>query len=350
MPALTVAQLAAICGGEIEGDAGRTVSGANTLEEATDTDLAFAENEQSFATASSSGAGCLLAPSSFSISGNWSVIRVEKPRLAFVRAVSALYSVIRPAVGVHPTAVVAESATVAADSNVGPHVSIGERAQIGEGCTVSAGCRIGEDVHIGRGSVLHPNVTIYHGVRVGSRAVLHAGCVLGADGFGFSLVGDRWEKFPQVGTVEIGDDVEIGANACIDRAALGTTSIGQGSKIDNLVHIAHNCKIGKHVVIAAQTGFSGAVTVGDYAALGGQVGIGPKAKIDSKAEVAAKSGILTSQRIAAGQPVWGIPARPLRQHLKGLANVARLSETLNEIKAMKKRIELLEKELEKRSS
>lgn len=350
MPALTVAQLAALCGGEVEGDAGRIVSGANTLDEATDTDLAFAENEQSFETARSSRAGCLLVPSSFSRAGDWSVIRVDKPRLAFVRAVCALYPANRPAAGVHSTAVIAESARVGADCYIGACVTIGERTQIGEECTVSAGCRIGEGVHIGRGSVLHPNVTIYHGVRVGSRAVLHAGCVLGADGFGFSLVGDHWEKFPQVGTVEIGDDVEIGANACIDRAALGTTFIGQGSKIDNLVHIAHNCKIGKHVVIAAQTGFSGGVTVGDYAALGGQVGIGPKARIDSKAEVAAKSGILTSQRIAAGQPVWGIPARPLRQHLKGLANVARLPETINEIKEMKKRIELLEKELEKGSS
>jgi UDP-3-O-[3-hydroxymyristoyl] glucosamine N-acyltransferase len=147
-----------------------------------------------------------------------------------------------------------------------------------------------------------------------------------------------------VGTVEIGDDVELGANCCVDRAALGVTRIGAGTKLDNLVHVAHNCAIGKHVVIAAQTGFSGSVTVGDYAVIGGQAGIGEKAVIDAKAVVGGKAGILTSQHVKAGEPVWGIPARPLRQHLKGLAHINKLSQYRNELLDLKRRLEQLNTE------
>jgi UDP-3-O-[3-hydroxymyristoyl] glucosamine N-acyltransferase len=344
MPSLTVAQIAVLCGVEAEGEASRLISGANSIEEATSDDLAFADNHKAFATAAQSNAGCLLVPPSFQAQGGWALIRVENPRAAFVQTLPALYPVARPSPGVHPTALVAESAIVPADCHVGAYVIIGEGTKIGEASIISDGCRIDDDVTIGPGSQLYPNVTIYRGVRIGARAVLHAGCVIGADGFGFSLVGDHWEKFPQVGTVWIGDDVEIGANSCVDRAALGRTIIGDGTKIDNLVHVAHNCTIGRHVVIAAQCGFSGGVIVGDYAAFGGQVGVALKAKIDSRAEIGAKTGIVSGQHVPAGQPVWGMPARPLRQHLRGLANVAKLPETHEEIKEIKKRLDALEAE------
>ena len=172
--------------------------------------------------------------------------------------------------------------------------------------------------------------------------MIHSGVVIGADGFGFALVGDHYEKFPQVGAVEIGDDVEIGANCCIDRAALGVTRIGDGTKLDNLVHVAHNCELGKHVVVAAQTGFSGSVTVGDYAVIGGQAGIGEKAKIEAKAIVGGKAGVLTSQTIRAGEPVWGIPARPLRGHLKGLAYIQKLPELNETVREIRQRVVELE--------
>ncbi len=347
MSEFTVAQLAAICGGQAEGETSRLITGANTLQNAAATDLSYVENEKSLAAASSSRAGALLVSELFSLQGSWALIHVSNPRLAFARAVKELYPSVRPKPAIHSTAVIASSAAIPADCYVGLHVTIGEHVRLGENCFINAGCTLGDEVILGDDAYLHPNVTIYRGVRIGRRAVVHAGCVIGADGFGFSLVEDHWEKFPQVGTVEIGDDVEIGANACIDRAALGATLIGDGTKIDNLVHIAHNCVIGKHVVIAAQTGLSGSVTVGDYAALGGQVGIGPKATIASKAHVAAKSGIVTSQHVTAGEPVWGAPARPLRQHLKGLANVAKLSDTLNEFKQMRKKLEALEEAIEK---
>jgi len=342
MPSLTVTQIAALCEGQIEGDPNRVISGANSIEEATLNDLAFADNARVFGTAAKSKAGCLLVPQSFEAKGEWSLIRVEQPRAAFAQALASLYPVPRPLPGIHTTAIVAESAIIPGNCHIGAYVIIGERTKIGESSIISESCRIGDDVDMGRDSLLHPHVTIYRGVRIGARAVLHAGCVIGADGFGFSLAGDHWEKFPQIGTVSIGDDVEIGANSCVDRAALGATVIGNGTKIDNLVHVAHNCTIGCHVVIAAQCGFSGGVTVGDYAGFGGQVGVATKAKIDAKAEIGAKTGIVSRQHVPAGQPVWGMPARPLRQHLRGLANVAKLPETHEEIKEIKKRLAALE--------
>jgi UDP-3-O-[3-hydroxymyristoyl] glucosamine N-acyltransferase len=162
--------------------------------------------------------------------------------------------------------------------------------------------------------------------------------VLGADGFGFVLTAGAYQKFPQIGTVEIGDDVEIGANSCVDRAALGVTRIGQGTKIDNLVHVGHNCRIGNHVVVAAQTGFSGGVVVEDYAVIGGQVGIGDKVRIESGAVLGSGCGILTSKIVRKGQVVWGTPARPLKQYLEQLANLARLPRLREEVAQLKKQI------------
>jgi UDP-3-O-[3-hydroxymyristoyl] glucosamine N-acyltransferase len=194
-------------------------------------------------------------------------------------------------------------------------------------------------VRLGAYCLLHANVTIYENVTVGDRAILHAGCVLGADGFGFVRSSDRYEKFPQIGRVKIGDDVEIGANSCIDRAALGVTQIGDGVKIDNLVHIGHNCTIGRHVVIAAQTGLSGGVVIEDYAVIGGQVGIGDKARIETGAVLGSGCGILTSKIVRKGQVVWGTPARPLKEHLEQLANLARLPALRKEVASLRNRLE-----------
>jgi UDP-3-O-[3-hydroxymyristoyl] glucosamine N-acyltransferase len=335
---LTVAQLAEICGGVAEGEIWRTIAGANALEDATPADLSFAGNKKAIEAAQNSRAGCLLVPLTFAGQGEWALIRVSEPRAAFVRGLQALYPKKTPEARVHATASVAPSAQLGADCFVGAHAAIGERVHIADGCSIGAGCIIGDDVKIGTGTVLHPNVTLYDGVRIGARVILHAGCVVGADGFGFTLMDGHYEKFPQVGTVEIGDDVELGANTCIDRAALGVTRIGKGTKLDNLVHVGHNCLIGEHVVVAAQTGFSGSVQVGDYAVIGGQAGIGEKAVIEAKAIVGGKSGILTSATVRAGEPVWGIPARPLRKHLKGLAYTHKLPELDQQIRQLKQQV------------
>jgi UDP-3-O-[3-hydroxymyristoyl] glucosamine N-acyltransferase len=336
MASLTAARIADLCGGELRGDASRLIRGANSLEDATPDDVSFVSNHKAAETALSSRAGCLIVPRAFDAAGPWCCIHVDDPRAAFARALSALYPPAPIEPGVHPTAIISAAATIAPGCFIGAYVVIGAEVRIGNGCSIGEGCSVGDSVAIGDEVTLHPNVTLYDRVRIGSRVILHSGCVIGADGFGFNLADDRYEKFPQIGTVEIGDDVEIGANCCIDRATLGATRIGDGTKLDNLVHVGHNCVIGKHVVVAAQTGFSGGVIVGDYAVIGGQAGIGEKAKIAPKSVVGGKAGILPSQRIRAGEPVWGIPARPLRQHLKGLANLAKVAELREEVRELKR--------------
>lgn len=338
MSGVTTAELAALCGGELEGDSQRLITSANTLDAATSQDVAFVNNRKAMETAARSQAGCLLVPQDFNLIGSWVLVRVAEPRFAFVKILHTLYNKPLPRPSVNRTAIIAETAQVSSEASVSAYVTIGERSIVERRCSIGEGCVIADDVHIGEGTVLHPNVTVYEHVRIGARVILHAGTVLGADGFGFTLAGDHYEKFPQVGSVVIEDDVEIGANCCVDRAALGVTRIGRGTKLDNLVHVAHNCDIGNHVVIAAQTGFSGSVSVGDYAVIGGQAGIGEKAKIESKAIVGGKAGILTGQTVHAGEPVWGIPARPLRQHLKGLANVGKIQQLREDVAAIKNRL------------
>ena len=340
---VSVRELAQICNGTAEGEIERLISGANTLEGATPDDLAFAANKKALEAAFNSNAGCLLAPIEYERKNtNQSVIRVNDPRRAFALALSALYPRKKFSGFVHPSALISANAKIAADSFIGAYCVIGDASEIGPGSYVGSGCSIGSQVRIGPGCVIYPNVSIYDRVHIGARTIVHSGCVIGADGFGFTLTGDHYEKFPQVGSVEIGDDAEIGANCCIDRAALGVTHIGNGVKLDNLVHVGHNCSIGSHVVVAAQTGFSGSVSVGDYATIGGQAGIGEKARIDAKAIIGGKAGVLTSQRVHAGEPVWGIPARPLRKHLKNLAYINKLPELKEQLDELRQQVAALE--------
>jgi len=338
---LTVAELARICSGVAEGDTERLISGANTLESATPHDLAFAANQKAQEAAAKSEAGCILVRPDF-VAGNRTTIRVSEPRIAFARALAALYPPKEFSGFVHPAAIIAKTAKVAPDAFIGPYAVIGEYSEVASRSHLGNGCSIGDHVQIGPDCLIHANVTICDEVRIGARTIVHSGSVIGADGFGFTLTGDHYEKFPQVGAVVIGNDVEIGANCCIDRAALGVTRIGDGTKLDNLVHVAHNCTIGQHVVVAAQTGFSGSVSVGDYASIGGQAGIGEKARIEARAVVGGKAGILTSKKVSSEEPVWGIPARPLRQHLKNLAYVNRLPELTKQVEELSRRLMAIE--------
>jgi UDP-3-O-[3-hydroxymyristoyl] glucosamine N-acyltransferase len=308
-----------------EGDGERAIIRVAPLEEAGESDLSFA-TRRTLKQAAQSRAGCLLVQPDFPNDGNRTIIRTADPRDAMARVIAKLYPNFPPVPGIHPSAVIGEGCEIAKDAWIGPFVAIGARVRIRARCSVGAGTVIGDDVEIGEASILHPRVTIYRQVRIGKEAILHSGCVIGADGFGFVLTGGEYRKFPQVGRVEIGDRVEIGANSCVDRAALGVTSIGEGTKLDNMVHVAHNCKIGRHVVVAAQTGFSGGVEIGDYAVIGGQVGVGDKARIEAGAVIGSGAGVLTSKIVRAGEVMWGTPARPLREYLKQLAALARLTK------------------------
>ncbi len=338
---MRVRELAEWLGATFEGDGEKELTGVQSLDAAGAEDLSFVSSAKALPQAEKSAAGCLIVPLEFP--AGRTVIRAGAPRTAFARAVSRLVPPPPPRPGIHPTAAVSPEAEIGPGVEIGPHVSIGEGSRIEPYCRIGPGCSIGRRVQIGHDSVLHANVTIYDDVDIGCNAILHAGCVIGADGFGFALDGERYQKFPQIGRVEIGDFVEIGANSCVDRAALGTTCIGDGTKLDNMVHVGHNCRIGKHVVVAAQTGFSGGVVVEDYAVIGGQVGIGDKARIESHAVLGSGCGILTSKIVRAGQVVWGTPARPLKQHLEQLANLARLPEIRQEIADLKRRLAELER-------
>jgi len=325
-------------GGDLE------IRRVTALEDAGPDDLSFVTHKRALKSAAASRAACLLVPLDFALDpppgatpspapgpapsndAMRTFIRTADPRAAVARVIAKLHPRIDPQPGIHPTAIIGPGAIVDPGCFIGPLTTIGAGVRICTGSSIGAGCSIGDYVHIGNRSTLHPRVTIYRDVEIGDDVILHSGCVIGADGFGFVLSDGIYEKFPQIGRVQIGHRVEIGANSCVDRAALGVTSIGDGTKIDNLVHVGHNCRIGRHVVIAAQTGFSGGVIVEDYAVIGGQVGIGDKARIESRAVLGSGSGVLTSKIVRAGQVMWGTPARPLRDHLEQLAVLSRLAK------------------------
>jgi UDP-3-O-[3-hydroxymyristoyl] glucosamine N-acyltransferase len=319
-----------------EGEGDIEVTGVAALESAGPREISFVGNRKAAAQAARSGAGCLLVTNDFPLGRT--VIRVADPRASFAAVIRLLYPLVASSSGIHPSAVIAADAEVPESVAIGPHSSIGAGARIGERSRVGPGCAIGVGVRLGSDCILHAHVTIYDHVSIGDRAVLHSGCVLGADGFGFVRSGDHYEKFPQIGRVEIGNDVEIGANSCVDRAALGVTHIGDGVKLDNLVHIGHNCRIGRNVVIAAQTGLSGGVVVDDDAVIGGQVGIGDKARIESGAVLGSGCGVLTSKIVRGGQVVWGMPARPLKEHLAQLASLGRLPELRRQVAQIEKEL------------
>jgi UDP-3-O-[3-hydroxymyristoyl] glucosamine N-acyltransferase len=340
---MRVRELAEWLGAAFEGEGELELTGVAPLETAGSSEVSFVGSRKAAAQAESSGAGCLIVPMELSGTGSRAVIRVAEPRTAFARAVSRFHPTEEMTPEIHPTAVIGAQVELAALVTIGPHAVVGEGSKIGVSTVIGAGCHIGKRVNVGERCVLHANVTVYDNVDIGKDSVLHSGCVIGADGFGYVMDQGRWSKFPQVGRVEIGEFVEIGANSCVDRAALGVTSIGEGTKLDNMVHVAHNCRIGRHVVVAAQTGFSGGVEVGDYAVVGGQVGVGDKAHIESRAVVGSGSGILTSKIVHSGETVWGTPARPLRQYLEQLANLSRLPEMRKEVMELKRRLAALER-------
>ncbi len=340
---MRVRELAEWLGATFEGDGEAELTGAAPLETAGLSEAAFVGTRKAAAQAESSAAGCLIVPLEWPSPSPRTVIRAPDPRAAFARALSRFYPTAELKPGIHPTAIVGKDVELGALVYIGPHAVVGNGARLGVATSIGAGCFVGKRVGLGEGCVLHPNVTVYDNVNIGRGSILHSGCVIGADGFGYVMENERWHKFPQVGRVEIGDFVEIGANSCVDRAALGVTSIGEGTKLDNMVHVGHNCRIGRHVVVAAQTGFSGGVVVEDYAVIGGQVGIGDKARIGSRAVLGSGCGVLTSKMIAAGATVWGTPARPLKQHLEQLANLARLPELRREMMEIKRRLMELER-------
>lgn len=340
---MEVRRIAEILGLAYEGDGEREIQGVADLKAAGATEISFAAGRKAQEEAPVSAAGCLIVYPDYPNTEHRTVIRSRNPRVDFARCVRVFHPVRHAEPGVHPSAQVAPDAVLGEDVSLGPHAIVGAGSIVGRGTRIGAGTVVGERVTIGDSCTLHPNVTVYDDTEIGNKVILHSGCIVGADGFGFVMLEGRYEQFPQVGKVVLEDNVELGANTCVDRAALGVTSIGEGTKIDNMVHIGHNCRIGRHVVVAAQTGFSGGVVVEDYAVIGGQVGIGDKVRIETRATLGSGSGVLTSKVVRAGQVVWGTPARPLKEYLRQLAHLARLDKLRDQVMDLRRRVEQLEK-------
>ena len=327
--ALSLRTVAESVKGQVVGDDAVTVSGIASIAQATSADLVFVEDDKSLGVALESRAGAVIA-GEFARGKKSSkpLLISSHPRLAFARAARLLCPAPGRQAGIHSSAVVHASARLGKDVTVAERVVIGEKVEIGDHTWIGAGTVFGAGVRVGRDCEICPNVTIYPGARLGDGVIVHAGAVLGSDGFGYvrDLATGHYEKFPQVGRLEIGDDVEIGANSTIDRGALDVTRIGRGAKIDNLVHIGHNCQIGEDVVIAAQTGLSGSIVIEKNVVLGGQVGIGEHARIEEGVMLGGQGGVLPNKVLRGkGVAFWGTPARPLREYLKQLAALARLA-------------------------
>lgn len=337
----SVSELAAHAGGQLVGDGDVLIRRVNGLDSAGEGDIAYVEDEKFFERAARSGASCVIVPETATLEIPCQ-IKVKKPKLAFALVAEILHQPKRREASVQTTAI-AETADVALTAFIGPHVTVGEHTTVGIGTQILSGVSIGDHVSIGADCVIHPNVVIYDEVTIGDRVILHAGVVLGADGFGYVRDDESHHKFPQIGTVIIEDDVEIGANSCVDRAALGRTRIGKGTKLDNMVHVGHNCDIGERVVIAAQTGISGSVTIENDCIIGGQVGFGDHIRVQSGAVIGSKAGILPGKIVRPGV-WWGIPIQPLDQFKRLNAHLGRLPHMREQLKELNERVKKLESE------
>jgi UDP-3-O-[3-hydroxymyristoyl] glucosamine N-acyltransferase len=332
----SVGEIARAIGAKVIGDEAIAISGVASIASASRGDLVFVEDEKHLASALNSAAGAVIAAKfAHGLPTKMALLVAQFPKLAFARAAAFIAATAdavpnqHRAKGIHPTAVILPGAVIPQNVTIGPWSFVGEGASIGDGTWIGVNCMIGRNVRVGEDCRIHPNVAIYPGTRIGDRVIVHAGAVLGSDGFGYvrDPESGRYEKFPQIGRLQIEDDVEIGANTTIDRGALEVTRIGRGAKIDNLVHIGHNCNVGENVIIAAQAGFSGSIVVEDNVVIGGQVGVGEHARIQEGVMLGGQAGVLPKKVLRGkGVAFWGTPAKPLREYLKSLAALARLGK------------------------
>jgi UDP-3-O-[3-hydroxymyristoyl] glucosamine N-acyltransferase len=333
---MKIKEIADFLKADFSGNAETEIVRVASLEAAREGEAAFVENAGKFA---GTNASLLFVDEDFKAETPAALIRVKNPKLAFARVAALLHPPKSRAPEIHPSAVVADSALIGKDVFIGAFCCVGEHSEIGDGTVLRAGAKIGDRVKVGRGCTFHPNVFVEDGCSIGDRVILHAGVVIGADGFGY--VRDEatgvYEKFPQIGTVVIEDDVEIGANSCVDRGALGETRIGAGTKIDNLVQIAHNVQIGRRVVIAAQTGISGSTVIEDDCVIGGQVGMGDHARVLSGAVIGSQAGVLPGKIVRPGV-WWGTPVQPLDEYKRQNAMVKGIGRLREEVKNLKEKI------------
>lgn len=331
-------EIAEFVGGELRGDGDVEIFSVADIGNAGANQIAFSDKQidDDLRTAAS----CLIVANTFTLPSaiEASVIVTKNPRLSFARVAALLHPRKHREPEVHPTAVIGEVAGLGANVFIGAFTCIGENSAIGDGTQIRAGAKVGDGVTIGQNCVLHPNVFIEDGCTIGSDVILHAGVVIGADGFGYVKdESGEYNRFPQIGTVVIEDNVEIGANTCVDRGALGETRIGAGTKIDNLVQVGHNVQIGKRCVIAAQTGISGSTVIEDDCVIGGQVGFGDHAHVKSGAIIGSQAGVLPGKIVRPGV-WWGTPVQPLDEYKRQNAHVKGLDRLKAEVRELKRKL------------
>ena len=338
--------LRSICeqiGGEISGDGDEPIVGVNAIDVAQHGQLAFAEGERCEAQVRHSHASAVIVSKQFPALQGLNLLRVDHPRLSFLKVMhffeprAVALGGVHHSAAVSPEAVLAEGVTVSECAVIRPH------ARIGRGTVVESGVHVGQGVVIGRDCVIGPNVVLMYGVRLGDRVIIHGGTVIGGDGFGYVWADGRHMKVPQIGTVVIEDDVEIGSNVCVDRATMGSTIIRRGTKIDNLVQIAHNDSIGEDVIMAGQAGLAGSVTVGNRVMFGGQSGVVDHVIIADDARIGAATPV--TKDVKAGETVWGFPARSVARVKRELAGLALVPKLLQRFRALWARVDKTESRL-----
>jgi UDP-3-O-[3-hydroxymyristoyl] glucosamine N-acyltransferase len=336
----SLSELSARFGLELRGDGEHRIDGVGTLADAEAGQITFLANPGYRKLLGSTSAGAVILKESDAGDCPTNCLLAPDPYLAYAR-VATLFDP-RPAAppGIHPSAVIAESARLGKDVCIGAHVVVEADCDIGDGCTIGAGSVLEAGCILGDGCRLYANVSLGYGVRIGKRVIIHPGAVIGADGFGIAFASDRWEKVPQVGTVVIGDDCEIGANSCIDRGAVGDTILEEDCRLDNLVQIGHNVVVGAHTAIAAMGGAAGSARIGRYCLLGGQAAVNGHHEIADRTTLAATSKVMKS--VTEPGETWSglIPARPIKEWQRTLARLSRLDSLM-------RRVQLLEKQLEK---
>lgn len=332
---MKIAEIAELLGGEFSGGADVEITSVADLSSAGSGQIAFWEKPGELP---STNASCVIALAETLEVASLPYIVHAQPKLAFAKIAGVLHPPKSRHAEIHTSAVISNTANLSDGVFVGAFSCIGDNSVVGDGTHVRAGAKIGDNVVVGKNCVLHPNVFIEDGCTVGDNVILHTGTVIGADGFGYVRDGAKgYVKFPQIGTVVIEDNVEIGANCCVDRGALGKTRIGEGTKIDNLVQIAHNVQIGKRVVIAAQTGISGSVVIEDDCVIGGQVGFGDHAHVQSGAIIGSQAGVLPGKIVRPGV-WWGTPIQPLDEYKRQNAHVKGLERLRQDIKDLKTKV------------
>jgi len=340
---VTLGDLGARLGAEVIGDADHVLRGIRPLDEAGPEHLSFLHNAKYAKQVASSRAGAIIVEDP-GIAPGKNLLVVQHVYLAHARALEIFYPEELPPAGVHPSAFVHGDAVLEPGVSVGPFAVIGACCRIGGGTVIGPGSVVGRNVQVGRDCRIHPRVVIEDGCQIGDRCILHAGVVVGADGFGFATVDGVHHKVPQIGIVVVEDDVEIGANTCIDRGALGETRIGRGTKIDNLVQVAHNVRIGEGTLLAAQVGIAGSTRLGHHVTMGGQSGLAGHLSVGDRAILGARAGAFAD--VPEGVFMAGFPAQPYREWVRSMALVRKLWTLRRRMGELEKALEELKREVE----